>query len=105
MVSLRRTTFVVIAALTSAALPMAAMAEEKLSSDDARAIAVEAYVYFYPLITMDITRKVSTNVEVGKQIGKGPMNVFVNVPEYPPANYRDVVRPNFDTLYSVAWVD
>ena len=54
---------------------------------------------------MDITRKQSTNIEAGKEFGKGPMNMFINVPEYPPADQKGVVRPNFDTLYSVAWVD
>ena len=54
---------------------------------------------------MDITRKQSTNIEPGKEIAKGPMNMFVNVPTYPPADMRLVVRPNFDTLYSVAWLD
>ena len=100
-----RTILVFATALAALFLTGNSSFAEKLSAEDARAIAVEAYVYFYPLVTMDITRKVSTNAEAGKQIGKGPMNVFVNVPEYPPANYRDVVRPNFDTLYSVAWVD
>jgi hypothetical protein len=33
------------------------------------------------------------------------MNTFANIPEYPPANFRGVVRPNFDTLYSSAWLD
>jgi hypothetical protein len=33
------------------------------------------------------------------------MNTFVHVRTFPPANFRDVVRPNFDTLYSVAWLD
>jgi hypothetical protein len=27
------------------------------------------------------------------------------VPEYPPANFKGVVRVNFDTLYSIAWLD
>ena len=30
------------------------------------------------------------------------MNMFDNVPEYPPADFKGVVRPNFDTLYSIA---
>ena len=76
-----------------------------VSEQEAHAIGVDAYLYFYPLITMDITRKQSTNVEAGKEIGHGPMNMFVNVPEYPPADMKVVVRPNFDTLYSVAWLD
>jgi hypothetical protein len=42
---------------------------------DAQTIAVNAYVYFYPLVTMDVTRKQFTNIEAGKELGKGPMNV------------------------------
>ncbi|MES2220693.1 MAG: DUF1254 domain-containing protein [Acidobacteriota bacterium] len=75
-----------------------------LTEDQARAIAVDAYLYFYSLITMDITRKQSINADM-PAIGKGPMNTFVNVPEYPPADFKGVVRTNFDTLYSVAWLD
>jgi hypothetical protein len=76
-----------------------------LSEQEAYAIGVDAYIYFYSLVTMDLTRKQSTNVEPGKAFGKGPMNTFANVPAYPPANERVVVRLNFDTLYSVAWLD
>jgi hypothetical protein len=80
-------------------------AEKPITEQEAHAIGVDAYVYFYPLITMDVTRKQSTNIEPGKEIAKGPMNMFVNVPTYPPADVKLVVRPNFDTLYSVAWLD
>ncbi len=76
-----------------------------IGAEEAHAIGVDAYLYLYPLVTMDLTRKQSTNIESGKELGKGPTNTFVNVPEYPPANFRGVVRPNFDTLYSVAWLD
>ena len=37
--------------------------------------------------------------------GQGPMNQFSHAEAFPPASFRDVVRPNFDTLYSVAWLD
>jgi hypothetical protein len=33
------------------------------------------------------------------------MNAFTNVPTYPPADFKGVVRSNFDTLYSIAWLD
>jgi hypothetical protein len=76
-----------------------------ISEEEAHSIGVDAYLYFYPLISMDLTRKQSTNVEPDKEAGHGPMNMFANVPEYPPANMKLVVRLNFDTLYSVTWLD
>jgi hypothetical protein len=77
---------------------------EPVTEQQAHAIGVDAYLYFYPLITMDLTRKQLSNVEPGKGFG-GPMNRFANVPAYPTAEDRAVVRPNFDTLYSSAWLD
>ncbi|MGB8525498.1 MAG: DUF1254 domain-containing protein, partial [Rhodoplanes sp.] len=70
-----------------------------------KTIGVDAYLYFYPLVTMDITRKQFTNAEPGKVPGRGPMNMFHNIPTYPPPSDRTVVRPNFDTLYSIAYLD
>lgn len=72
---------------------------------EAYEIGVEAYTYLYPLVTMDATRRQAVNVEAGKAFGRGPMNTFTHVPIFPPADFRDVVRPNFDTLYSIAWLD
>ena len=82
-----------------------ATAKAAVTEQEAHAIGVDAYLYFYPLITMDVTRKQSINVEPGKELGKGPMNMFNNIPAYPPADFKGVVRPNFDTLYSSAWLD
>ena len=73
-----------------------------ISEQEAHAIAVDAYIYFYPLISMDMSRKQFTN---GTSDFKGPMNTFVNVREYPPATFKGVVRSNFDTLYSASWLD
>jgi hypothetical protein len=75
-----------------------------LTADEAHAIGVDAYLYFYPLVLMDLTRKQSINMLM-PEFGKGPMNMFVNVPVYPPADFKGVVRSNFDTLYSIAWLD
>ena len=77
---------------------------ESISSEEAHAIGVEAYVYFYSLVTMDITCKQLTNVARAEGIS-APMNTFANFPAYPTADMKVVVRPNFDTLYSSAWLD
>jgi hypothetical protein len=103
---MRLSTFVALCASAGLAV-LAARAEARtaITEQEAHAIGVDAYLYFYPLITMDVTRKVFTNVEPGKENGRGPMNAFWNVPIYPPAGDKGVVRYNFDTLYSPAWLD
>lgn len=68
-------------------------------------IAVEAYQYLYPLVTMDVTRLVSTSLPPGVRSGFGPPNQFSHMRKFPPGDFREVVRPNFDTLYSSAWLD
>jgi hypothetical protein len=97
-------------AATTAAVMLATLAPgSALSADiteaEARAIGVDAYLYFYPLITMDVTRRQLTNIEAGKSEIGGPANMFVNVRAFPTADMRSVVRPNFDTLYSSGWLD
>src|SRR6478752_1726227 len=81
-----------------------AQTSDKISEQEAHAIGLSAYLYFYPLVTMDLTRKQLTNVVKAEGLG-APMNAFANVPTYPAADMKAVVRPNFDTLYSSAWLD
>lgn len=77
-----------------------------LESETPYDIGVETYTYLYPLVLMDVTRRQLTNVtEVDLETNRGPANVFVNCPTFPDADFRAVVRPNFDTLYSSAWLD
>ena len=98
-------TAVALTVAASAIFPLTSHAQSQITAEEAHAIGVDAYVYFYPLLTMDITRQQFTNIEPGKEFGKGPMNMFVSVPQYPPADFKGVVRSNFDTLYSIAWLD
>lgn len=74
-------------------------------SDDLRTLAYEAFVYLYPLVTMDVTRLQVRNMPEGTGPGSGPPNRFSHLRAFPTADFRAVVRPNFDTLYSSAWLD
>lgn len=66
--------------------------------------AVEAYIYGYPLVTMEYTRRVMTNVD--KPTGKlAPMGEFAHLRSYPTPADKEVTAPNADTLYSLAWLD
>ncbi|MDB6153494.1 MAG: hypothetical protein JWL90_1947 [Chthoniobacteraceae bacterium] len=71
---------------------------------DAKAIAEEAYIFGYPLVTMEMTRRVMTNVSK-PEANHAPMGEFYHSRTYPSASFRDVTAPNADTLYSTAWVD
>ena len=72
---------------------------------EGHAIGVDAYVYFYSLMSMDITRKQFTHVEPGREFGKGPMNMFVNVPEYPPGDFkRSCARISTRSIPSHGWI-
>ncbi len=65
---------------------------------------IEAYVYGYPLVTMEMTRRIMTNVP--EQEGtRAPMGHFARIRSYPDAEFRDVTAPNADTLYTTAWID
>jgi hypothetical protein len=76
-----------------------------IEAQEAHDIGVDAYVYLYPLVTMDLTRKQMTNLTPGKGVFGGPMNMVINVETFPPADFKAVVRSNFDTLYSSVFLD
>jgi hypothetical protein len=90
--------------LSCSPLTVQAQATNKVSVDEAKQIAVDAYIYGYSLITTNVTRVQMTNVPAVEAF-QGPVNNFINVKRYPPADYRGVSAPNADTLYSVAWLD
>ncbi len=71
---------------------------------EARETAINAYIYAYPLITMEMTRRVLTNA-VRPEGTRAPMGQFVRMREYPNASFKAVTAPNADTLYTTTWLD
>lgn len=66
--------------------------------------ALDAYTYAYPLVTMEYTRRLLTNVAKSKGT-KAPMGQLGRLREYPNASFRDVTAPNADTLYTYGFFD
>jgi hypothetical protein len=58
----------------------------------------ESYVYGYPLVIMDVTQQQFAATRAAP-------NMLFNARAFPDASFRGIVRPNVDTLYSVAWLD
>lgn len=76
------------------------------SKEEAKSLARKVYLYAYPIVLMDITMRQATNVPDAEAAPmRAPVNQFAHFREYPKADARDVVRFNFDTLYSFAWLD
>jgi len=61
----------------------------------------QAYMYGYSLVLMETTNKVITN----RNNGYAPVNHFSLVRKFPNHLFREVVRPNCDTLYATVWFD
>jgi hypothetical protein len=99
-------TFAALVAIgLSATSPAPSRAQAAITEQEAHAIAVDAYLYFYSLVSVDLTRRVAINIEAGKVPGLGPANMFNSFTAFPAADFKVVVRPNFDTLYSSAFLD
>jgi hypothetical protein len=80
------------------------MDEPKISEEQATEIGAEAYIFGYPLVTLEMTRRVTTNTAAPFGL-RAPMGQFVHARRFPPITYRDIPGANADTLYSLAWLD
>jgi hypothetical protein len=61
-------------------------------------LGAEGYMFGYPLVLMDLTRE-------GSAQSIAPPNTLKRVRAFPDASFREVVRPNVDTLYTSAFID
>jgi len=76
----------------------------KLTPQQAQQLVRDAYVFGYPLVTVELTRRQITNVEKPDE-KHAPMGQFANMRKYPTAEFTEVTAPNADTLYSSAFLD
>ena len=81
------------AAVVFAPAVLAATLIAQTASPSLKTVAERAYIYAYPLVLLEATR-------AGQ-----PINEFTHVGEFPRPDTRKVIRPNADTLYSIAWID
>jgi hypothetical protein len=78
-----------------------------LDNAQARSIASDAYVYAYPLVLMDVARRVQTNVEAQDPAlgGGAPVNQFTHMRRPADALLHGQPYPDVDTLWSALWFD
>lgn len=69
-----------------------------------RDLAAEAYIYGYPLVLMDLTRQVMTNV-AKPGASTASINQLCNIQQFPEPTDTAVVSPNADTLYTFSFLD
>lgn len=86
-------------------LPSPSLNASDLTEQEIQDTATEAYLYLYPLVLMDVSRRNSTGHAMGTDSPKFQENQLRHSRAFPDAKFRNFVRPNFDTLYSIAWLD
>ena len=97
-------TFLFVACLGAVLVGCSASSTKAPSAEAPVTDAVDAYLYGFSLVTMDMTRKQVTNVDsAGPE--RAPMGQLVRMQTFPTAEYRDVPGANTDTLYTTVWLD
>ncbi|MGB2666526.1 MAG: DUF1254 domain-containing protein [Candidatus Acidiferrum sp.] len=72
--------------------------------EEALSIAQDAYIYGYPLVTIDMARKQMTSVATANA-ENAPMEQILKLRTYPAVDNHAVTAPNADTLYTITWLD
>lgn len=77
---------------------------DELTKVDA-ADATIGYIYGYPLVLMDATRRTMLQRQDPDDPPNYKSNTFTHSTTFPTPSDKDVIRVNMDTLYSNAWLD
>ena len=86
------------------AAPSSQTATEAVTPKEATAIAEEAYIYAIPMMENYRTMYVQAIDRTAPGYG-APFNEFAHKTELLGPEFKDIVRPNNDTMYSFAWLD
>ncbi len=70
-----------------------------LTEEEALELGIDAYLYFLSADKHGCNTAPNHQCRAWPRSRQGPANQFSNIRAYPPADFRVVVRPNFDTLY------
>lgn len=79
-------------------------ATQEINPAEASAIAEEAYIYAFPMMENYRTLYVQA-IDWTSPGYKAPFNQLTHERQLLGPEFKDVVRPNNDTLYSFAWLD
>jgi hypothetical protein len=102
---MKRTAIVALVVLAAAlAAVLIVKRTPSLHTEDAVRIAVDAYVYGYPLVTFDMARRQQTNV-AAPDGEHAPVGQLIKMRSYPAVDNHCCAAPNADTLYTIAWLD
>jgi hypothetical protein len=86
-------------------LGVAAPANAQTDYDTGYQLGSEAYEYGIPLLDVDRIWRTGTSVSRPDNLGHAPVNQFSHARKLADPDARDVVAPNHDTLYSIAFLD
>lgn len=75
-----------------------------LTPTEAESAAKAAYIYGFPLVLMETVKQQQTNVRTPTST-KAPINQFQYAEILHTPDFRTLILPNTDTLYSTAWLD
>jgi len=84
--------------------PGSQTAAEAVTAEEASAIAEEAYIYAFPMMENYRTMYVQA-VNRAAPGYMAPFNELVPKTELLGPEFKDVVRPNNDTMYTMGWLD
>jgi len=104
LIAVSATALVVPACAKDGSTPSSQTAMEAVTPKEASAIAEEAYIYAFPVMENYRTMYVQA-IDRNAPGYVAPFNQLTHKTKLLGPEFKDIVRPNNDTMYSLAWLD